>query len=127
MSEPPSSMPSGPRVPDSDRVACESLIHAFCHRIDHGQPELVVDLFTADGVFDRKGEALRGRDALLAFCIKEALFKAQYPLTRRMLDFRDVPAIIRARRFRACLGKRLIGGTWGIAGGYYLAISLWRG
>ena len=68
-----------------------------------------------------------GRDALLAFCIKEALFKAQYPLTRRMLDFRDVPAIIRARRFRACLGKQLIGGTWGIAGGYYLAISLWCG
>lgn len=68
-----------------------------------------------------------GGDALLAFCIKEALFKAQFPLTRRMLDFSDVPAVIAPGRFRACLGDRLIGGKWGIAGGYYLAISLWRG
>ncbi|WP_028714271.1 MULTISPECIES: 4'-phosphopantetheinyl transferase [unclassified Paracoccus (in: a-proteobacteria)] len=66
-------------------------------------------------------------DALLAFCAKEAMFKAQYPLTGRMLDFRAVPAVIDAQRFRACMGDRLIGGRWGQAAGYWLALSLWRG
>ena len=66
-------------------------------------------------------------DPLLAFCVKEAMFKAQYPLTRRMLDFSAVPAVIGPARFRGCLGPRLIGGFWGQAVGYYLAISLWRG
>ncbi len=66
-------------------------------------------------------------DPLLAFCVKEALFKAQYPLTGRMLDFGDVPAVIGPARFRACLGHRLIGGRWEKAVGYYLAVSLWTG
>ena len=66
-------------------------------------------------------------DPLLAFCVKEAMFKAQYPLTRRMLDFSAVPAVIGPARFRGCLGPRLIGGSWGQAVGYYLTISLWRG
>jgi 4'-phosphopantetheinyl transferase EntD len=30
------------------------------------------------------------RGALLSFCAKEAVFKAQYPLTRRWLNFSDV-------------------------------------
>lgn len=66
-------------------------------------------------------------DPLLAFCIKEALFKAQYPVTARMLDFCDVPVVIGADRFRGCLGNRLIGGRWGRAADYYLSISLWSG
>lgn len=66
-------------------------------------------------------------DPLLAFCVKEALFKAQYPLTGRMLDFRDVPVVIGSSSFRACLGDRLIGGLWGRAVDYYLSISLWTG
>ncbi|MBP6678739.1 MAG: 4-phosphopantetheinyl transferase [Paracoccus sp.] len=66
-------------------------------------------------------------DPLLAFCVKEALFKAQYPLTRTMLDFSDVPVVIGTARFRGCLGTSLIGGGWGQAVGYYLAISRWRG
>lgn len=66
-------------------------------------------------------------DPLLAFCIKEAMFKAQYRLTGRMLDFSAVPLVIGAARFRGCLGPRLIGGGWGQAAGHYLAISLWRG
>lgn len=64
---------------------------------------------------------------MLAFCAKEAMFKAQYPLTGRMLDFSQVPAVIRGDRVRACLGDRLIGARWGAATGYVLAISLWRG
>ncbi|KGJ03789.1 4-phosphopantetheinyl transferase [Paracoccus halophilus] len=66
-------------------------------------------------------------DPLLVFSIKEALFKAQYPLTGRMLDFSDVPVAIRDHRFRACLGNRLIGGLWGRAMGYYLSVSLCYG
>lgn len=70
----------------------------------------------------------RGRDVpLLAFCAKEAMFKAQFPLTGRMLDFREVPAVIGPARFRACMGARLIGGRWGQAAGYWLAVSLWNG
>lgn len=66
-------------------------------------------------------------DPLLVFCVKEAMFKAQYPATGRMLDFSAVPAVIRGDRVRACLGDRLIGARWGTAAGYLLAISLWRG
>lgn len=66
-------------------------------------------------------------DPLLAFCVKEALFKAQYPLTATMLDFSAVPVVIGPARFRGCLGARLIGGRWGQVVGYYLAISRWRG
>ena len=64
---------------------------------------------------------------LLAFCVKEAMFKAQFPLTGRMLDFAAVPVVVRGTRARACMGRRLIGARWGEAAGYYLAISLWRG
>lgn len=66
-------------------------------------------------------------DPLLAFCVKEAMFKAQYPLTGDMLDFSAVPVVIGTARFRGCLGTSLIGGRWGQAEGYYLAISRWRG
>lgn len=64
---------------------------------------------------------------LLAFCAKEAMFKAQYPLTGQMLDFCQVPAVIRADRVRACMGHRLIGARWGIAAGCFVAVSLWNG
>ncbi len=50
--------------PASDRrqdlADCESLIHSFCFLIDHGQAAQVVDLFCAEGVFERRGQALRG-------------------------------------------------------------------
>lgn len=53
-----------PSVPEADRRACEALIHAFCHFIDHGEAPRVVGLFTEDGTFDRKGAVLRGHAAL---------------------------------------------------------------
>ena len=43
-----------------------ALIHAFCSFIDHGQPQQVVDLFSEDGVFERRGVALRGRAQIAA-------------------------------------------------------------
>jgi hypothetical protein len=45
---------------------CESLIHAFCFFIDHGQAEKVVELFADDGVFERLGHALRGHAEISA-------------------------------------------------------------
>lgn len=47
-----------------DLSDCESLIHAFCFLIDHGQAADVVDLFCEDGVFERRGQALRGQAAI---------------------------------------------------------------
>ncbi|MEP7300460.1 MAG: nuclear transport factor 2 family protein [Caldimonas sp.] len=49
-----------------DERACEALIHAFCFRLDHGESAQVVELFSEDGVFDRRGEALQGRAAIAA-------------------------------------------------------------
>lgn len=77
--------------------------------------------------FRARGGDGAAQDPLLAFCVKEALFKAQYPLTGAMLDFDAVPVVIGPARFRGCLGPRLIGGRWGQVVGCYLAISRWRG
>lgn len=49
-----------------DLADCESLIHAFCFLLDHGQAAQVVDLFCVDGVFERRGQALRGQPAIAA-------------------------------------------------------------
>lgn len=54
----------GLRISEQDRRDCEALVHAFCTFIDHGEALKVVGLFTEDGVFDRKGAALRGHAAL---------------------------------------------------------------
>jgi len=40
------------------------LVHSFCHYIDHGQYDELVALFTPDGVFDRIGQALNGREEI---------------------------------------------------------------
>ncbi|MEO8856567.1 MAG: nuclear transport factor 2 family protein [Burkholderiaceae bacterium] len=49
-----------------DLADCESLIHAFCFLLDHGQAAEVVDLFSAEGVFERRGQALGGQPAIAA-------------------------------------------------------------
>ena len=126
------------RQPDLPQGLRASLSHSgeFCIAIaaPAGGPSLGVDLEPdSRAVPEGLAEMMRpcrlpeSEPALLAFCVKEAMFKAQYPLTGRMLDFREVPAVVGASRFRACLGDRLIGGRWGRAAGYFLAISLWRG
>ena len=47
-----------------------ALIYDFNFLLDHGRYEELAALFTADGEFDRLGELLRGRDAILA-CYRE--------------------------------------------------------
>ncbi|MDS9466347.1 4-phosphopantetheinyl transferase [Paracoccus sp. MBLB3053] len=125
------------RMPDLPEGVRASLSHAgrFCIAIaaPPGGASVGIDLEPLDGrrlggLADAVAPYRMDRDdALLAFCIKEALFKAQFPLTGRMLDFSDVPVAISGSRARACLGRRLISARWGKAVGHYLAISLWRG
>ncbi len=47
-------------------AACRAVVMAFAHGIDTGQVAEVAALFCVDGVFERRGEALQGRDAILA-------------------------------------------------------------
>lgn len=47
-------------------AACRALVIAFAHGVDAGEAAGVAALFCSDGVFERRGEALQGRDAILA-------------------------------------------------------------
>lgn len=44
--------------------ACERLSIAFAIGVDRFDDDTVLDLFTADGVFNRPGNVVKGRDAL---------------------------------------------------------------
>ena len=44
--------------------ACQSLVTAYCHFVDHGQAERVADLFSEDGILSAGGVPLNGRAAL---------------------------------------------------------------
>ncbi len=46
--------------------ACIALSHRFARYVDERRFEDFAALFTEDGVFDRRGEALAGRSAILA-------------------------------------------------------------
>jgi uncharacterized protein (TIGR02246 family) len=45
---------------------CTALSHAFCYNLDHRQYAALADLFTADGVWIRHGQALKGREQIIA-------------------------------------------------------------
>jgi 4'-phosphopantetheinyl transferase EntD len=66
------------------------------------------------------------QDDLLAFSAKEALYKRQFPVTGRLLEFSDVALILLSDgRFRGCVaGVGSMQGRWLEATGYYLAISV---
>ncbi|SMO69048.1 4'-phosphopantetheinyl transferase family protein [Paracoccus laeviglucosivorans] len=129
--------PRSDRQPDLPPGLRASLSHSGAHCVavaaPAGGPSIGIDIEPCDrkppdGLAKVVAPYRMSEDLpLLAFCVKEAMFKAQYPLTGRMLDFSAVPAVLRGERVRACMGARLIGARWGIAGGYYLSISLWRG
>lgn len=72
-----------------------------------------------------------GRLALAIFAAKEAAYKAQYPLTRRIFGFHDLEITLSPGRFRAvftaphppfALGDT-IEGQWGRAQGHALALA----
>lgn len=43
---------------------CEALCHAYGELADAGHAEAFADLYTPDGVFDRLGQLIKGREAL---------------------------------------------------------------
>jgi SnoaL-like domain len=58
-------------VPDlahlADELAIRELLAAYCHRVDDGRFDDLVELFTPDGAFVRGTRTHSGRDALLAY------------------------------------------------------------
>lgn len=87
--------------------------------LDADQPD---DLKTAIQPYRTR----RGPDSpLLAFSAKEALFKRQFPVTGRLLDFCDISLIVADDgRFAACLrGAGLLHGAWRCVGGFYLTAT----
>lgn len=129
------------RRPDLPAGIRASLSHSdqFCIAIAApiGGPHPGVDIEPMDE--GRAPEALRqvveparSRGAelppLLVFSAKEAMFKAQYPLTGQMLDFSDLAMVFAGPRCRARVkGGRMLSGRWAICGGHYLSISLCAG
>jgi hypothetical protein len=69
----------------STRLAIEAeltqLISRFSHYIDSGRYQELALLFTEDGIFDRVGQVLNGRDAIL-----EAMRNRHSFLTRHMVS-----------------------------------------
>lgn len=49
------------------RTACESLSHAYGHHADAWEADLLANLFTPDGVFNRLGTKIEGRQAIRDF------------------------------------------------------------
>ena len=45
---------------------CQALVSAFAYHVDHFEGEKVVNLFTKDGIFERKGEVLKGQEEIRA-------------------------------------------------------------
>lgn len=44
--------------------ACERLVTAYCHYVDHGEAERIADLFTDDGVWSSSEVTMEGREQL---------------------------------------------------------------
>lgn len=52
--------------PTSVVAECQGLVTAFAYYVDSFQGDKVVELFTPDGTFERKGEVLRGHNEIRA-------------------------------------------------------------
>lgn len=60
----------------------------------------------------------------ILFCVKEAVFKAWFPLTGGWLEFEDVSATVRLDgTFSAAVGRRTFAGRWIVAGGLILTAT----
>lgn len=44
--------------------ACERLVTAYCHYVDHGQAARIAELFSEDGVWESPEVTMRGREEL---------------------------------------------------------------
>ncbi|NPD13864.1 phosphopantetheinyl transferase [Xinfangfangia sp. D13-10-4-6] len=96
------------------------------HALDPGLAALItgpLDQVQADA-------AMAGGDpALMLFCAKEAAYKAQYPLSQRILGPEDIVISIEGDRFEACLAASpalptgRINGRIAICAGHILAVA----
>lgn len=62
--------------------------------------------------------------AKLIFSVKEAAFKAQFPLTGLWLDHRDVAVRLRPGSFALTIGPVALSGRWDQAGGMFVSVLL---
>lgn len=85
--------------------------------------DLWPDILTAQEVdwLMRQPEPARGRHAKAIFSAKEAVYKAQYPLTGRMLRFQDVVIHAGSEVFSADLPDRHVTGLCPVAEGVILS------
>ena len=83
-------------------------------------PEEMRDLVLADDV-DAGADAHWDR---VVFCVKEAVYKAWFPLTRRWLDFADVATAVRPDgTFDARVGDERFKGRWLVDRGLVVAAT----
>lgn len=66
-----------------DVVAIAQLKYRYCHRIDTGDYEGWVNLFTEDGTFDYGGEIFQGHDRLLTFA--KTIFEKEFDTTAHVV------------------------------------------
>jgi hypothetical protein len=57
-------MTAAAAVSAEGEVACRQVVIAFAHHLDHREFDAAAELFAPDGVWDRHGETLVGRDAI---------------------------------------------------------------
>ena len=75
--------------------ACEQLVHAFAWHIDHHEGEQAAGLFAPDAVFERRGEALKGREAIrAAFMKRPATVATRHFCSNLLLDVESATRIV---------------------------------
>lgn len=131
-------LPAADRRPDLPPDYSVSLTHAggLCVAIAASAPgtALGIDIEPRSAHLpDDLGDAIRPYrllrhdiPPLAAFCAKEALFKRQFPATRRLLDFTDIAVVLQGDgRFAGYMaGQGLMRGKWVESAGFLMAISV---
>ncbi|QYZ69010.1 4'-phosphopantetheinyl transferase family protein [Neotabrizicola shimadae] len=100
------------------------------------EPETPLDPLLWDTILNPSERAALPRDepgraAMVVFAAKEAAYKAQYPLTRRLFGFHDLEVTLVPGAFRATFTAAhppfvpgdVIAGHWGRAGGHVIAFA----
>lgn len=96
------------------------------------EPERGLDPALHETILRPEERGIGAAEALAVFVVKEAAYKAQYPITRRLFDFQAMRVELRPGRFRAVLTEDqpplragvAIEGFRGRAGGHVLALAL---
>jgi len=99
---------------DDGLKACERLVHAFAWHIDHHDAEQAAGLFAEDAVFERRGEALKGRDAIRsAFLKRPASVLTRHLCSNLLLDAESATRIVGRSYFTLSRGDAAAHGDRG--------------